>query len=76
MRWPRSGLARHRGGISKNSEEKNMIGWMILFALMGSGFRLTGLPVEHAVSFKAASILFSSLFTVFLFAHIMKITAR
>jgi hypothetical protein len=53
-----------------------MFGWMILFALMVSGLYLTDLPVEHAVSLKAASILFTSLFTVFLLAHIIRITAR
>lgn len=53
-----------------------MFGWMIIFALIGSGLHLTGLPVEHEVSVKAASVLFSALFTVFLAAHIIRTTAR
>lgn len=53
-----------------------MFGWMIIFALIGSGLRLTGLPAEHAVSLNAASVLFSCLFTAFLAAHIIRITAR
>jgi hypothetical protein len=63
-------------GISNQSEVKDMFGWMIIFALIGSALRLTGLPVEHEVSLKAALILFSALFTVFLAAHIIRTTAR
>jgi hypothetical protein len=53
-----------------------MLGWMILFALMGFGFSLTGAVNEHAIALKAAGLLFSSLFAMFVLARVVRVKAR
>jgi hypothetical protein len=57
-------------------EEKNMLGWMIAFALISAVGALSSLAGGTAASMKIASLLFASLFFLGLLTYAIRGRAR